>query len=187
MSPPHDDQHFRDILRLFPEEAVIHFFTRYYNNLISMALKNTRDPMVAEDIVQEAFLELWKRRKQLSQYHEKSILGYLVRIVKLQTINYYRYLDKARMLQDEYRNGKHFPLTQSPIEVTLIEHEARMEIIQLIKTFPQREQECLLLKINHEMVIDQIASHLNLSRKAVERSLYSGTKRLRKQWILLRQ
>jgi predicted DNA-binding protein YlxM (UPF0122 family) len=38
------------------------------------------------------------------------------------------------------------------------------------------------MKLDEELSTDQIASKLNVSKKAVERSLTSANKRLRKYW-----
>ena len=81
-------------------------------------------------------------------------------------------------------NGNSFPLNDPSVEANIIELEISREIREIISTFPRREKECLLMKIDKEMTTEQIAVELNVSKKAVERSVTSANKRLRRLWLL---
>lgn len=69
---------------------------------------------------------------------------------------------------------------ENSIEIKLIALEDKIWLRNLIKNFPRRERECLLLKLDEELSLDEIAARLKVSRKAVERSLTSANKRLRR-------
>jgi DNA-directed RNA polymerase specialized sigma24 family protein len=48
----------------------------------------------------------------------------------------------------------------------------------ILSGFPRRERECLLMQVDGEMPVKEIARRLKISKKAVERSLTSAKKRL---------
>ncbi|TRX54307.1 sigma-70 family RNA polymerase sigma factor [Fulvivirga sp. M361] len=55
-----------------------YFFERYYDRLIAYITTYTRDKLQSEDIVQEAFINLWKDRDKLDP--TKSPKSYLYAI-----------------------------------------------------------------------------------------------------------
>lgn len=174
-----DNERFRKLLRSYPVGAVELLYDLYYKSLLSIASSLTHDPDASEDIVQDTFLHIWENKEKLSQGHERSIEHYLVRVVRNKSISFYKRrkhfnVDNLRFLNNPANRG------ENPIETNIIEGEIIQEIRHFISTFPKRERECLLMKIDEALTLDQIAFRLNVSRKAVERSLTSANKRLRK-------
>lgn len=72
---------------------------------------------------------------------------------------------------------------QPSIESRIIRAEINREVRQLVEKFPKRERECLLMKMDEGLSTEQIAERLNITEKAVERTVTSAYKRLRKRWI----
>jgi RNA polymerase sigma factor (sigma-70 family) len=106
-----------------------------------------------------------------------------VKVVRYKAITHYKAAIQTNKRKKIFLNGKVHHSTEPSVETNLIELEIRKEIRQLILTFPQKEKECLLMKLDEELSVDQIAVRLNVSGKAVERSLTSANKRLRKCWM----
>ena len=182
MSDILDNERFRKLLLSLPGKAVEYLYHHYYHSLLRLARSLTQDVRAAEDIVQETFVLVWEKHKWLGQYHEKSIQHYLVRVVKNKAITHYKKSLQFRNHKIEYINGNNFSLSESSIETNIIEAETRRALKKIIETFPTKERECLLMKLNDELTNEQIAIKLNVSIKAVERSVTSAYKRLRKQW-----
>ena len=165
------------MLRSQPEKALELLYQTYLRSLLKIANKFTRDDEASRDIVQDTFLLIWSKRKELSHYHEKSIEHYLVRVVRNLAISYFkrkRYLDI-----DDFQFIRAYDKSNS-YQDWPIEYEVISEIRALILTFPMRERQCLIMKIDNEMSLDQIAEKLQISRKMVEKSQTNGLKRLRK-------
>lgn len=177
-----DNERFRKLLLSLPGKAIEILYDRYYSNLIKTARFLTRDEKVAEDIVQETFVHVWENHKKLGQYHNNSILSYLIRVVKNKAIAHFRDAIRHNKHSVEYRNGAVVDNAHPSIEMRIIRLEIDNEIRQLIATFPARERECLLLKMDEELSVRQIAERLQVSDKAVERSLTSANKRFRRYW-----
>lgn len=177
-----DNERFRKLLLSLPGKAIEILYDQYYNTLIRIARFLARDEKVAEDIVQETFLHVWENYKKLGQYHHQSILSYLIKVVKNKAIAHFRNTIRHNQHSVEYFNGAVVDNAHPSIETRIIRLEINHEIRQLIATFPKRERECLLLKMDEELSVRQIAERLQVSDKAVERSLTSANKRFRKYW-----
>ena len=178
MSAAIDNERFRKLLRSYPASAIRLLYDFYYQALLRIARNLIHDQDAAADIVQDTFLHVWEKRIELATHHDRSIEHYLVRVVRNKSITYYK---KQRNLQVDAAFLTQLRTShESPVETQLIEKELMKEIRVLITTFPNRERQCLLMKIDDGLTIDQIAFKLNVSRKAVERSLTAANKRLRK-------
>lgn len=176
-----ENERFRKLLYAFPSKAIEFLYDQYYRSLVSIAKKYTHDQKASEDIVQETFLHVWENHKQLGQHHERSIEHYLVRVVKNKAITFYKRSLQINVQKMEF--FKEAPCSADlSIEDKIIKCEVENEIRHIIKTFPRREQECLMMKLNEELSTEQIALRLGVSKKAIERSITSGNKRLKKYW-----
>jgi RNA polymerase sigma factor (sigma-70 family) len=175
----YDNERFRKLLSAYPAKAIEFLYEAYYQSLINLSQSLTHNQSAAEDIVQETFIHIWERHQWLSQHHDRSIQHYLVRVVKNMSITYYKKNQKTLPLKPAHLNSS-FVAIENSIEVKWIAFENKQQLRILIDRFPRRERQCLLLKMDQEMTLDQIAAHLGVSRKAVERSLTSANKRLRK-------
>lgn len=175
-----DNDRFRRLLLVLPGKAIAMLYNTYYTVLVGIAESLVHDRWAAEDIVQETFIHVWEQHLRLGRPDDRSIEHYLVRVVRNKSISWY----KAGLRMDRYRsaimNGHAFTDKEESAESRLIGMEMSVEIRKVISTFPRRETECLLLRLDEELNAQQIADRLKVSRKAVERSLTSANKRLRK-------
>jgi RNA polymerase sigma factor (sigma-70 family) len=178
-----DNERFRKLLLSFPVRAIELLYQQYYRSLLSLAFTFTKDSAASEDIVQETFVHVWQNHKQLGQYHERSIEHYLVRVVKFKSITHYRTSIKEHQNKHQLLKDKRGIQEFSP-EAMLVHKEFISEVRNLIETFPTRERECLLVKMEEELTNQQIAIRMGVSVKAVERSITSAYKRVRKYWKL---
>src|SRR5882672_979728 len=162
-----DNERFRKLLLVLPSKAVELLYKFYYQGLVNISKKLTGNLEASQDIVQETFVHVWERHKWLGQHHDQSIQYYLIRVVKNKSISYYK---KNLKIDERNRhvNGNSMPVEHS-VETSMMELELQAEIRELISRFPRRERECLLMKIDDGMTLDQIADSLKISRKAVER------------------
>jgi RNA polymerase sigma-70 factor (ECF subfamily) len=183
MSGVFDNARFRKLLLTVPVKAIELLYDHYYKNLFSLARSLTRDEVVSKDIVQETFVLVWEIRKDLATYEGRSIEHYLVRVVKYKSITSYRQSIKEINDKISYVNGHKVNMTEHSVEEKIVRLELLEEIRKVIKTFPKRERECLLMRIEDEMSPGEIAEELKVTKKAVERSLTSGMKRIRHYWL----
>lgn len=186
MSPVTNNERFRKLLRSYPVRAVTILYVTYHKSLENIAFGLTRDLDASKDIVQEVFYSVWKNSEQLSRFHERSIQHYLVKAVRFKSISYYTQESLFNLKKLEFLNGQTFEPIELPFEHKIIQMETLAEIRRAIDTFPDRTRQCFLMKVDREMTIDQIASELGISRKAVEKNLTSAKKRI-KRFLKTRQ
>ena len=173
-----DNDNIRKLLLAYPRKAIKLLYDHYYHVLVGISLKYTGNRAAAEDIVQEVFVLVWEKRHSLVEVHATPIRNFLIRIVKYKSIDFFRRTRTSRTRLSELK-ALHFSANEASIESLMIETERRIELWQLIAGFPKRERECLRMRFEDELRLEEIAEKLGISRKSVERSLTSGKKRLR--------
>jgi RNA polymerase sigma factor (sigma-70 family) len=174
-----DSEIFKDLILSWPELAIEYLYEHYYSSLIYVAERKTHDRKASEDIVQEAFIEIWKKSRWLGKQKELLIGPYLISVVKFKAITFYH--------QNAKRDEKKAPFLPENLLSTKVSKES--EIIQsdkfntlrgIVSTLPSREQECIEMRFFQEMSIEAISIRLGISKKAVEKNITGGLKRLRK-------
>ncbi|MEO1438047.1 MAG: sigma factor, partial [Bacteroidota bacterium] len=98
-SNPHDysNQQLLDLLQQDSRKAIDLLFQRDYEYLCRIAYRVLKDTNRSEDIVQDVFFELWKKRETIQI--KSSIKAYLRRAVINKTLNFIRD-QKIRMDDD---------------------------------------------------------------------------------------
>lgn len=181
-----DNERFRKLLLSYPGKAIQFLYDLYYESLVKISEKLTHNRKASEDVVQETFIHVWEKHQWLGQQHDKSIQHYLIKVVRNKSISFYKKNLRENESHAKYHDGSLASLIEYSTEANIIELEKRTDIRQVIFTFPQREKECLLFSIDEDMGAEQIAERLKISKKAVERSLTSAHKRLRKYWLSIK-
>ena len=176
---------FRNLLLSWPEKAVRILYESYYDSLLIISQRFTHDLNASEDIVQETFTHVWQHHKSLGQQRSQSIQYYLVKVVKNKSITVYKQRMRLESNQARYANQKNQSLIDFPTEADIISLETNVCFRLIVDTFPRRERECLMLRFDSELSVEEIANELSISKKAVERSITSAKKRLRRyKWAL---
>jgi RNA polymerase sigma-70 factor (ECF subfamily) len=172
-----DNARFRKLLLSYPVKAIELLYDNYYQSLVSWSKRFTQDEIASEDIVQDTFLYVWEKRETLCHEDKRSIEHLLMTIVRNKSVSHYR---RSRRLGKEIAFlASDVVKNEHPIETNIIHAELVRTMRSFIETFPRREKECFLMRVEEEMSVDEIAEKLGVSKKAVERSLTSANKRLR--------
>lgn len=176
---------FRNLLFSWPEKALVFLYDDFYDSLIRIADMHTHDRKAFEDVLQEVFADVWQKHKSLGQQRDQSIQTYLIKAVEYHSISLYKKNAKTAERQTQYFNAHRANFFEYPAEASIISAEKQSFIRLILATFPLRERECLLLQIDHGMTVKEIARRLGITKKAVERSLTSAKKRLKKFRVAL--
>lgn len=145
-------------------------YTTYWKKLNAFSFTMTQDKDLAQNIVQDVFIDLWERRKDIEIV---AIEPYLFRAVKNQVFKHYQNnrFDKT-ILEDKFEDYviDHF---------TSIDPELVDLLYTLLDKLPEKRKEVLLMNKIQEMTIDQIAMELELSKQTVKNQLSAALKQLR--------
>lgn len=165
-----------DLLRRLSEDdeaAMEVLFKRHYS-LVSYSIYNlVKDSQTTEDIAQEVFMEIWKRRDSL--VINSSLKAYLRRSAVNKTLNYLR--DK--------KNWKNEELSEIQLEIrtepgkTLETTELENIVGQAIEQLPERCGLIFKLSRVEEKSYQEIADELNISVKTVENQIVKALRLLR--------
>lgn len=157
-------------------------FRKYYKILYAYAFRLSGDKEASEDIVQDAYYELWKKREEL--VIGDAIKFYLFRSIYTKTLNYFNYktftskemveLSAEGRIQQIYLESNFFDQ-----ESDLIFKELQQEINTVISSLPEQCKRVFILSRKHELKNREIAEQLGISVKAVEKHISKALSILR--------
>ena len=174
MSTSLSDQQLLDLLSSDSEQAIDQIFRQYYTYLCREIYRIKPDARLAEDIAQEVFYELWKKRKRLNI--QSSLRAYLKRAAVNKTLNHIR--DSKIQLEEVEKAPPQKSKETGAIE-QLQEEELRQLIAEAIEALPERCRIVFSLSRYENMSYQQIADELNVSVKTVENQISRALRQLR--------
>jgi RNA polymerase sigma-70 factor (ECF subfamily) len=149
-------------------------FDLYYEQLVAFACYYLSDQDAAENIVQDVFVNIWKKRKKINL--KSSIKVYLYSATKKNALRYLR--DK--------KNRKKFVQHLSPdLEVqhlphdTAEYHELVSAIEQAIQSLPEKGRLIFCMNRFDHLSYSEIARVLNISVNTVEAHMVRNLRHLR--------
>lgn len=177
-----DEIRLRKYLAAVPAKAIKFLHDRYYESLLRLSYRYTQDIEASRDVLQETFIHVWENARKLAKRHDKPIQHYLVRVVKLKSITSFNSARRTKTNKEAFLQdiGRSFDTFST--EVELIRKEVMHQIRTIVETFPYREKQCLMMRFEYGYSPSEIAEKLQVSVKAVERSITSGRKRLQRYW-----
>lgn len=153
-----------NLLKADDHHAFTVIYNRYWDKLFAIGYRRINNQSDAEEIVQDVFFTLWKRRKVLDLRHGLST--YLAAAVKYQVIN--------RLAKEEVRR-KHLDraaettcIRESSTEIWLSEKEAMLKLEQCILQLPEKCRLVFELSRKEGKSTKQIAEQLRISEKTAE-------------------
>jgi RNA polymerase sigma-70 factor, ECF subfamily len=180
MSASINNDDLRNVLYSWPEMAMVLLYNNFYNKLIRLADKYTRNRQTSEDVLQEVFADVSNRHREIGLNSREPIEGYLMRAVRNQSITHYRKRTRAADAEKAYYYANTDAGKEDPAEVSILSEERRQFVHMILGTFPPRERECLSLQMFRGLCNKEIAAELGITEKAVEANLTRARKRLRR-------
>lgn len=163
-----------ELLRKDPDRGIEAIFRQYYAYVCQAVYRILADESLVEDLSQEVFLELWRRRSTLEV--KTSLRAYLRRAAANRSLNYLR---DQKVTFDE--SSEELPLVSR--EAGAAQHLEAKDLEQLIDQaidqLPERCRLVFVLSRFHEMSYRQIAEELDISVKTVENQISKALKYLR--------
>ena len=171
----HTDQELISSLQKGKEQAMDILFHRHYSSICRAVYRILKDNNLAEDIAQEVFLGLWKKRENLNI--TTSVQAYLKRAAINKSLNYIR--DQKIKLND----SSEMPIlanNQSSTQQRLEADDLQKLINKTIENLPKRCRIIFVLSRFEEKSYKEIAAELDISIKTVENQISKALKILRK-------
>ncbi|MCB0636905.1 MAG: RNA polymerase sigma-70 factor [Lewinella sp.] len=162
-------------MRAGDEDALKAIFQTYYADLCRSAYRVLTDQVMAEDLVQEVFYELWRKREQLHVQH--ALGAYLRRAVVNRTLNYLR--DQRLPVADESQLPTQLAHPQAGVAQQLEAEELRVHLHEAIDQLPERCRQVFVLSRFEDLTNKEIADQLAISVKTVENQMTKALRLLR--------
>lgn len=158
------------------EDVLESIYKNYYAMLCNQVYMVIRDKSIAEDIVQDVIVEIWKKRDNIEVH--QSIEAYLKRACKNRALNYIRdqkikWEDESELLdkEDKYVSS----------EEQIHYEELEQMVCKYIDQLPQKCRLVFSLSRFEDMSYSEIADNLGISVKTVENQISKALKVLREK------
>lgn len=171
-----DEELFALVVASSNHEAYEELFERFYADLIRYTYARVGEFYLAEDIVQEVLMSIWRRRK--STIVPKMVKAYFLQAVK------YKIADEISKIKygKEYLESLEIPITANT-DFKVRESMLQAKIDQEIEKLPKRMKEVFILSRNENMSHQEIADHLGLSVHTVSTQIKKTLKLLRSRLL----
>lgn len=155
------------------DENVFHqLYNNYYKALVNYAMQMLGTQDSAEDVVQNAFMQLWQQGRQ--SRGDNYIRAFLYNITRNAAIDRLRHDKIVQDYQESYEinaNGE---------EDSIFTEEVFRQLFEEIDRLPSRQREIFLLLMKGQKN-REIAENLNIAEETVKKLRFRGMKTLRQR------
>lgn len=170
----HSDEYILETLQTNDSLAMELMFRKYYAYLCKTVVRVLSDEHTAEDLAQEVFFDVWRKRDDISV--NTSLRGYLRRAAMNKTLNFIR--DRKIKWDDEDKLAVKAS-EETSAELELEGQDLERSIHEAIDLLPERCRLVFTLSRFEEMTNQQIADELTISVKTVENQMTKALKMLK--------
>lgn len=152
-------------------------FREYYQPLCAYVHFYLKDRAASEEVVQDLFFNLWKKREDLEI--NTSIKSYLYAAARNHSLNVLKHIEvreNYKKLNEESRS-----LQESQVQDGIEASELEKRIKNAINQLPPERQRIFLMSRYEDLKYREIAEKLNISIKTVEAQMGKALKFLKEQ------
>lgn len=147
-------------------------FRCYYRPLCMFSLKIVNDIDQAEDIVQDAFVDLWQKRESLKD--SSNIRAYLFAIVRNKSTYYIKKISSIEVSYDISL------IAEEEMEQTIEDSFEQARILTAIDNLPERCKNALLLSKRDGLKYEEIAENMSVSVNTVRNHISKALRLIKK-------
>jgi len=155
------------------ERAFRLLFDRYFQLLVGVAFNFLKDLNTAKDIVQEVFLNIWRKRESLSA--PSNLGAYLKRATINRSINYIKSRKSTVDVTEQFSLQSKAPDANQVLEASDLEQV----IQQALASLPERCRMVFVMKRIEGKSLKEIAEALDISPKTAENQITKALKILK--------
>lgn len=157
------------------EKAFEQLFYAYYDQLGAFVYQLTSSSTLAEEVVQEAFIEVWLRRESLKEV--RSFKGFIFILTKHRMLNALRKIASEKLRdyawQESFESYQPAEFMEDPVD----RYKSMLE--EAIQKLPPQQQKVFKLSKIERLKQEEIARLLNLSPETVKKHMKLALKFLR--------
>lgn len=158
-------------------------FRQYYANLLFYATRIVGEEE-AEDVVQDVFVELWRRQDAVTVGEQ--IQAFLYRAVYTRALNVLKHRDvkdnyEAAMMDINKKRIEFYQPDSNDVVKRIEDRELRRKLSEAINELPDKCKMVFKLSYLHDMKNKDIAETMGISLRTVEAHMYKALKMLREK------
>jgi RNA polymerase sigma factor (sigma-70 family) len=166
----------QELLQLLQQDNALAFeelFNRYWNKLFFISHKQLKSAMAAEEIVQDVFLTLWRKRRDLQIKDLSPYLGAMTRYA----VYHYLAAEKRRVENEEVAGRQTQDLIPGEL---LIDDKQLLELVKrLTNELPEKCRMVFIYNKIDDQTLPEVAQKLNISLKTAEAHLTKALRLMR--------
>jgi RNA polymerase sigma-70 factor (sigma-E family) len=147
------------------DEAIDELYRQTHVRTVRLAVMLTGDPGVAEELVQEAFVRVWRSWDRIR--NTEAARAYLRKTLVNPSTSYLR----RRTLEVRHRIRRVDDAVQ-------IDPDARIDLLRAVAKLPPRQRACVALRFYEDLSESQTAELLGISVGAVKSQTFKALQRL---------
>lgn len=171
-----DDKYLIEEIQKGNENAYLKLYKRYWQRLYYTCYSRVRSKEETEDILQELFVEIWKRREKL--LIRSSVEAYLFTALKYKIFKFIDTRNKKNNLIVRVENEELFG-SKEETEDKLLFDELYSLIERNIEKLPKKCKMIFKLSRRDYLTASEISSKLNISQNTVENQITKAKKTIR--------
>lgn len=161
-----------DMVKGGSEAAYKSFFYNYYSDLVYYAVSIIHDTSLAEDLVQDFFVDFWTNKRYNSV--KTNLSSFLFRSIRNNCLNYIRDVEcKNKHLSD-------YTIEDNVVESSIEEAEQKEILYKAINQLPDKCKQIFIKCCVHEYKYQEVAEDLDISINTVRTQMSRAFKSLRK-------
>lgn len=158
------------------EQALAALYDRYARPAYGLALRVLRDSLLAEDAVQEAFLQVWRTAARFDG-RRGSAGAWIMTFVHRRAIDLVRHAERERRPVRELVDAPAAPTPSAEEEATL--RERRTAVRTALARLPAEQRALIELAYFDGLTQSELAERLDLPLGTVKSRTFAGLARLR--------
>lgn len=163
------------VMQEFNQKFFQELFEAEFKGLCYFAVRYVKDIDTARGIVQDAFVQLWKKRETIDV--SRPVKSYLTTSVHNRCLNYLR---DSRKYNERMVEIEHLSEVEGDYGSDLIaQKELQTAIKNAIEELPEKCRQIFLLSRNENLKYQEIADKLGISQKTVETQMSKALQHLR--------
>ena len=159
-------------------EAFDDIFDQYSRVMHRTAYRIVKDPDIAEDAVQDAFILAWQRLPSLRE--SGALRSWLLRIVVNQCISFKRRLARSTMFIRQSFSEQETDLASQITNYYEGYMERNWDLAQAIENLPAKQQMVIALHYYQGMTLPEISQALQISENTLKKRIQAALRNLRR-------
>ena len=170
------------MIKLEKKEFFQSVFKEYNKKVYGYLLGKTSNKDIAEDLLQETFLRIWKSIDSLINIDEEDRSSWIFKVAKNLLIDYYRKNDTRSNLQQKLINetDTDSSFSDRPYD-NFINNYQLQQLGEIINTLPEKQKEILHMSVIGEMSSKKIGEILDMPAGTVRYKLHLARNTLKNE------